>query len=327
MPEVLDDTAGAAPPPRAGSLDTPSAATLQRTSAAVRVSFTWLGVRKALTPGQKAEAAKNFGAEGPYLTAGKKLLDTRHPAYRALTVVRGKALGYWRAVSLPYPEPGIRLIRQEQVALFDRQMARLREELIGAVARLDARYAELREAARRRLGRLYDPSDYPTSLAGHFALDWDYPSVEPPDYLLRLDPRLYEQETARAAARFEEAVRLAEQAFTAEFAKLVSHLAERLAGTDDGRPKVFRDSAVANLQEFFNRFRALNVHSNEELDELVETTRRAVAGLGPQELRDNMDVRRQVGQQLSVVQSTLDEMLVERPRRRVLRPAAPAAGR
>ena len=64
------------------------------------------------------------------------------------------------------------------------------------------------------------------------------------------------------AARFEEAVRLAEQAFTEEFARLVAHLTERLSGVgEDGKPKVFRDSAVDNLAEFFDRFRALNVRS------------------------------------------------------------------
>jgi len=45
--------------------------------AAVRVAFCWFGVRKTLTPEQKAQAADTFGAEGQYLSADKKLLDTR----------------------------------------------------------------------------------------------------------------------------------------------------------------------------------------------------------------------------------------------------------
>ena len=71
---------------------------------------------------------------------------------------------------------------------------------------------------------------------------------------MRLSPALYEQERARVATRFEEAVRLAEQAFVGEFAKLVSHLTERLADGQDGERKVFRDSAMGNLVEFFERF-------------------------------------------------------------------------
>ena len=81
---------------------------LQQDMAAVRVSFTWLGVRRALSREQKNEAAEPFGAEGQYLSAAKKLLDTRHPAFRAVTAVRGRALALWRGSSLPFPEPGVR---------------------------------------------------------------------------------------------------------------------------------------------------------------------------------------------------------------------------
>lgn len=53
---------------------------LRTTMAAVRLAFTWFGVRKSLSPQQKEEAADSFGAEGSYLSATKKLLDTKHPA-------------------------------------------------------------------------------------------------------------------------------------------------------------------------------------------------------------------------------------------------------
>ena len=52
---------------------------LRTTMAAVRVSFTWFGTRRTLSAEQKAQAADTFGAEGSFLSAGKKLLDTAHP--------------------------------------------------------------------------------------------------------------------------------------------------------------------------------------------------------------------------------------------------------
>ena len=55
---------------------------LRSTMAAARLSFNWLGVRKSLTSSQKDQAANSFGAEGKFLSAGKKLLDTAHPAFR-----------------------------------------------------------------------------------------------------------------------------------------------------------------------------------------------------------------------------------------------------
>ncbi len=242
---------------------------LRTTMAAARLSFTWLGVRKSLTLAQKNQAADSFGAEAKFLSAEKKLLDTSHPAFKAVTAIRGRAIAYWKAVSLPFPEPGVRLIPQQRITEFDQQVVTLRSELDDAVVELDRHYDELRSAARVRLGDLFDASDYPVSLIGLFAIEHDYPSVEPPDYLRQLNPELYQQECRRVQSRFDEAVQLAEQAFMEELARLVEHITDRLSGAEDGKPRVFRDSAVTNLTEFFERFRTLNVRSNEQLDELV----------------------------------------------------------
>jgi hypothetical protein len=227
------------------------------------------------------------------------------------------SFGY--GLTLPYPEPGIRLIRQEQIDTFNQQMTRFRTELLDAVSCLDDHYAELKSAAQRRLGNLYDPQDYPPSLRGLFDLTWEFPNVQPPDYLAQLNPAIYQQEKNRISARFEEAVRLAEQAFVSEFAALVSHLCERLSTDASGEKKVFRDTAVTNLVEFFERFRNLNVHSNDQLDKLVSEAQNFVRGVEPQTLRANEMLRQHVATQLSSVQAALDGMLVDRPRRSLVR--------
>jgi hypothetical protein len=203
----------------------------------------------------------------------------------------------------------------------NRHMASFKEELTETVNALDNRFDELKAAARQRLGRLYDGSDYPLSLSGLFEVQWAFPSVEPPEYLQQLSPELYRQECERVQSRFTEAVQLAEQAFREELAKLVSHLSERLAGGDDGKPKIFRDSAVENLQSFFERFRTLNVRSNVQLDELVTRCQQVVQGIEPQTLRDDQSLRQEVATQLSAVASLVDGLLIDRPRRRILRSA------
>ena len=197
---------------------TGAAERLRTTMAACRVQFTWWGVQRALTADQKAQAAQAFDAEGEFLSAGKKLLDTKHTAFRAVTAIRTKIGDYWKGLSLPFPEPGIRLIKLEAVEDFDRQMADYKAELDDAVANLDRHFDELKQAAARRLGSLFNPSDYPETLRGLFGVSFDFPSVEPPDYLVQLAPDLYQREQERVRARFEEAVRLAEQAFLEEFA-------------------------------------------------------------------------------------------------------------
>lgn len=292
---------------------------LRFTTAAVRVSFTWLGVRKTLTPEQKTQAAESFGAEGDCLSAGKKVLDTKHPAFKAVTAVRGKVIHFWKGNTLPYPEPGVRLIHQDKIPGFNQEMVNFKADLEVAAFRLDEQYEALKTAAQKRLGDLFNPADYPVTLRGLFDLAWEFPNVQPADYLLQLSPAIYEQEKARGAARFEEAVRLAEQAFVTEFAKLVSHLTERLSAGQEGESKIFRDSAIANLTGFFDRFRELNIKSSPQLDELVSQAQRIVHGVQPQELRDNGSLRQHIATSLAGVQASLDGMLVDRPRRRIVR--------
>ena len=126
----------------------------------------------------------------------------------------------------------------------------------------------------------------------------------------------------RNRPRFDEAVQLTEQMFFDELSKLVSHLTDRLAGQEDGKPKVFRDSAVENLTEFFGRFRQLNIHSSAELDQLVERAQGVLAGVQPQDLRDSAARRQQVASQMAAVQASLDGLLMDRPRRSIIRPAS-----
>jgi hypothetical protein len=304
----------------ASHTDSSAGQRLRAMTAAVRLSFTWFGTRKTLTPEQKAQAADTFGAEGEFLSAGKKLIDTRHPDFKAVTSARSRIVSYWRGISLPYPEPGIRLIRQDDVGPVNLQLTTLKADLEEAVRNLGRHFASLQSAAREQLGRLFDPADYPQSLWGLFNVTWDFPSVEPPAYLQRLSSELYEQECRRVSAQFDEAVRLAEQAFLQELSQLVSHLTERLSGTEDGKPKIFRDSVVENLGEFFERFRRLNIRSNDQLDEIVAQAQRVVRGVEPQQLRDNENLRQRVTSQLSGVQTVLDGLLVDRPRRNILRP-------
>ncbi len=83
---------------------------------------------------------------------------------------------------------------------------------------------------------------------------------------------------------------------------------------------MFRDSAVENLREFFERFRRLNIRSSPELDMLVEEAQQTITGVEPQTLRDSNRLRQMVvARDFEQIQASVGEMLVDRPRRNVLR--------
>jgi hypothetical protein len=308
------------------NLERSSANRLRTTMAAVKLAFTWLGVRKTLAPEQRTTAARAFHADRELLSASKLILDTKNPAYRAVAAVRSEASTYWRTVTLPFPEAGIRLLPQNSLGLFANTMQTYRERLQESARELSSQYDTIKSQAQRRLGTLFNASDYPSTLDGLFDMEWSVVPIEPPQYLMALNPEVFQQEQARVRERFESAVALTEHAFATELQRLVSHLAERLTGLHDGQPKVFRDSAVENLREFFERFRRLNIRSDADLEALVEQAQQTISGIEPQQLRDSNRLRQMVARDFEQIQASVGELLIDRPRRNILRRGQTGAG-
>ncbi|OYP33980.1 hypothetical protein [Rhodopirellula sp. MGV] len=307
------------------SIDSPTdvspstAELLQSETIAVRMQIRWPGVRKSLSREHQQQAANTFSAETKSVSISKKLLDTSHPAFRAATGVRSNAIKYWKQSTLPYIEPGIRLLHRKDMQTFELCMTSLKSDLVDAVDKLSLQYEEMIHQARERLGNLFDSADYTANVSDLFAIDWEYPSACPPEYLLQLSPRLYHRECERMKSRFEDAVAMAERSFAEELSQLVGHLAERLSGEPDGRQKVFRDTAVTNLTDFFDRFQRLNIRSNAQLDNLVDQARQVLQGKQAETLRTNEDLRQKVSRDLTRVEASLDGWLTDRPRRRIMR--------
>src|SRR4051812_8905279 len=122
--------------------DTNAAARLRGRMTACRVHFTWLGLRRTLTPEQKARAADAFQASGRFLSAAKKLLDTGNPSVRKLTGAKSSIQKFWQGVTVPYPESGVRLIPQRRVEDFAATMAGYQADLAAAVLQLQTALPE-----------------------------------------------------------------------------------------------------------------------------------------------------------------------------------------
>ena len=127
-------------------------------------------------------------------TSCTAILHRHQRGLQGVNFIKSKVVAFTRSMSLPYPGPGIRLIRQDKIDQFTAKMVEFQEELVEAVENLDRHYSDLKVTARQRLGSLYNSGDYPETLIGAFSIDADFPSVKPPDYLQQLNPRLYEQE-------------------------------------------------------------------------------------------------------------------------------------
>ena len=191
--------------------------------AAVRVSLSWFGTRKTLTAEQRAEAAEPFGTDARFLSAGKRLLDISHPAYKAVTAVQEQG-----HLVLEVDEPAVpRAGHPADPAGQDRRVRRQDAGVPGGTGRsgrqprppLQRTEGHGPAAARHRCST---PGTIPSRCGACSPSSSIFPAWNRRTILQQLNPQLYEQECQRVQSRFDEAVRLAEEAFTAELAKLVS---------------------------------------------------------------------------------------------------------
>lgn len=295
-----------------------TASELRQTMGAVKLSFSWLGTQRKLSDAQTKQAADTFHAATDLVTASKRLIDTKNTTYRVLTTLKSQASAYWRSMTLPYPQEGVRLIKQADIGAFEARMREYKEQLVVAAANLQLEYEALKVAAREKLGDLYNPNDYPPSLEGVFDLRWEYPPVDPPNYLMTFNPELYQQEQQRVQHRFETAVVMAENAFAEQLQDMIAHLIERLTDEPDGTKKTFKASAIENFKEFYENFRSMNVRSNAQLDNLIERATNIVSGVDVKDLRKNSNLRQNLTQQMGEVKTALDNLITNAPRRRVL---------
>ena len=165
MSTTFEPTAGITSSAASVGTDTQTAADrIRHNFAACRVKFRWLGTTKTLSPEQKSQAAESFGAEGDSISAGKKLIDTKHDAYKALTSIKSADQFVLEGQQSAVPGAGIRLIKQDRIDEFNSTLEDYREQLEAGVRMLDDHFGEIKDAARIRLGSLFDPADYPSSL-------------------------------------------------------------------------------------------------------------------------------------------------------------------
>lgn len=300
-----------------------SALVLQSKFAGVKLRTKWWGVTREVDDDTRDKMASAVGAAKEEISAKKRLVAKGDASYKGCTKVRSQARSWFKEISNPWPEEGVRLIRREDLEPLNTKIAVLQTQLDQAVAGLQARYREIIEERRKNQGTMFREGDYPQTLEGLFGIWVEFVSLEPPAYLQVENPRLYQQACERAAARFEEAVGLIENSMATEFKGFLDDMVDRLGYDEAGKPKRFkimedgRCPVVDNLRDFFGKFRTMSVGSSEELDALVNEAEQIVQGVKPESLRSAADTRQVLREGMAAIGEKLNAMVELRPARKV----------
>ena len=275
---------------------------------------------------RKVEAgAIETDADRSLLHVGKEILESAE--LKAVDQFRSDIKKYLRGRCLPSPfRSGVYLIR---LALVEECMQFLTaaeatdkaniETFMTYYEQMYEKRHDLSNPMSQRLGSLYKAEDYPEpkKVRQTFQFEVQLWELSTPGALRTIDRALYEREAAKMQNVWQEAKDSIKQVLLTEFREMTARMAERLTVPPDGKPKVFRDSLVGNLQEWLDLFEKRDLADDEELKQLVNQARAMVSGIKPETIRDSDTLRQEIAQEMQSITSKLDQAIVERPGRKI----------
>lgn len=283
---------------------------LMENSVLMRVSFSRLGnIRKADLDKVTTDADKGR------LKLGKVLFVSDE--YAAISAF-DTALTLWvqrRAIPCDIGYRGVSVLPLALLGVVEQRFEQARTERELLVTKFLQVYDSERDIARQRLNGQFSEADYPSvdSVRAEFGFRWTYVTFEVPK---NLPEGLRDREGKKLQEKFEAVEVEVRDALRSALADLLGHLTDRLKVDEDGKPKIFRDSAVGNLIEFLELFRARDVTNDVALAALANKAQAVIRGVGAGVLREPGMFRDKVRENLAAVKSDLDKLIIATPRRK-----------
>lgn len=196
-------------------------------------------------------------------------------------------------MTLPWGDNGDRLLPSKMYFDYTKKMRDLRDQFTSAVNDFVAQYPTFKQNARKRLGSMYDPEDYPdvSRVKQKFGADLSFlPVPDAKDF--RVDLGADEVATIRAdieaqvAKQQEQAVR----DLWMRLREVTQNVRDRLADPDT----VFRDSLIENAQFACDIASKLNITDDKEMEAIRLDIDHRLCQVAPQRLRDDKALRKTV---------------------------------
>jgi len=251
-----------------------------------------------------------------WLNATKKLVDPE--ALKPICKVANAARSHLSSISLPFPLQGFLFVPKEMISRVDEKMNEFKAEFNEAVEAFISDYDNLRETAMIYLGELFNEVDYPVNVRQKFSFAWRFIILDVPNGNTGiLAPEVYEREKEKFIQTMEEAREMAIQSLREEFASMVERATDRFAMGPDGKPKIFKNTAVQGFYDFFETFKERNIFRDEELAQLVTRAREVLGDTSPDDVRSDEFLRERIRSGMAEVEVAMADIL-NRPRRKII---------
>jgi len=192
--------------------------------------------------------------------------------------------------TLPWDDGGGRILPSKNFLTYSKKMRELKELYEKAVRDFLANYDEYRNDSAVKLGKMFNPADYPgkKEIEHKFGFGTDIepvPSAE--DFRVDVSSSDSVKIKKELEARVKDRVVEATKDLYVRLNDVVGKFADKLADKD----AIFRDSLIENVVELVNLLPKLNVADDPDLDKLCKETQKKLCAMEPETLRNDPKVR------------------------------------
>ena len=245
----------------------------------------------------------------------KLLVDSKALAGIQAAISAARAFHYSR--TLPWQDDGARLLPAAAYVDYTARLRAIRADFEKAVDDFLSDYPNHVEAARKRLGNLFRPEDYPSAdeIRRRFGFDTIInPVPSGDDFRVTLGDAQAELIRAeieeRAQQQLQEAMRDVYRRVSDVCERMVDRLRKYTPGNDNERASgIFRDSLVENVRDLAAVLPALNITADPKLNEIAERMRRELTQHNADDLRESETLRESVADAAESILSEVSAFL------------------
>ena len=286
----------------------------------LRVTFRLLGATRKVSTQifGTANAAK-------LLKIQKNLFESKE--LKAISKADGQIRQRLYDLCVPY-DLGVALLPRELIAKARELMDDYRETRAELVEVFITAYPDLCATAKEKMQflavelnvpfeLLWKSSDYPDveTVRSKFAFSWDFLSLTIPNELKIAGK--YESESAKLEQNIAFVAREITAVMRQGLLDLVAHLKDALEPSSDGKPKRLFATAVTNIQEFLETFKARNITNDVDLQAVVDEVKKTISpNINSDMLKKDESLKDDVHNSMAEISSKLATLVENVPGRK-----------
>lgn len=273
---------------------------------------TYAGRKQDKATQEEVTAAK--GAKSRRAASVYKSLFAECPELDAINKLQARVRTMHYKRTLPWSDNGSRLLPIAALQGYQDMMGQFRADFDTLVGRFLDRYDTLVAAAAFQLGTLFDRSEYPTrsQVARKFAMEVTIsPLPTAGDFRVEAEAELQRDLIEQYEERTRALVESAQRDAWTRLHTALTHMADRLTDSPDGKKNRIFDTLVDNPRELCDLLTSFNVTGDPALEKARVQLENVLLGTSAEELRKYPEERAHVKSKVSAILSQFDWGMVE----------------